>query len=301
MSLIKKKKSFKTIGLRIWEIVRFVIIFGLAFLILKPFVNKILLAFMNPDDLLDPMVMLIPKHFSVYYWRVAWQGMELSRTLLTSTVLSIAVSLIQMISSALIGYGLGRFKFRGRNFFYAMVIIIMLIPPQAYSIAQYLGFRFFGIGPVTINTIDSLIPVFIMAIGGIGMKQGLYIYLFVVFFKGLPKDLENAAYIDGAGAFRTFFSVIMPNAVSIIVTVMLFSFAWQWTDLSYPKLYFTSLKVIPTVIGEIYVRVGLTPDTIGSSIAQNAACMLLLLPLLVLFIFGQKFISQSISRTGQAN
>ena len=295
---LTKEKAF-SFGNSIWKFVRFLLLFGLAFLILKPFITKIIMAFMNPDDLLDPTVNLIPKHLSLYYWEVALEGINLAKTLIISLLLGGMVAVVQLASSMLVGYGLARFRFKGRTFLYVMVIIIMLVPSQTYSIAQYLGFRYpFGMDQ---NTIDTIIPMFTLALGGLGFKQGLYIYLFMTFFRGLPQNLEDAALIDGAGSFRTFWSVIIPNSRSVIVTVLLLSFSWQWTDTTYSKLYFINLKVIPAMIGNIYVRVGLTADPIGSAIAQNAACMLLILPLLILFMFGQRYLTQSIARTGMAN
>lgn len=293
------RRKIRSFGTSMWSILRFMLLFGLAFLILEPFFTKIVMAFMSPDDLLDPSVNLIPKHLSVYYWQIALEGMELKKTFLNSLLLSVLVAVVQLFTSALVGYGLARFRFRGRRLLFVMVILIMLIPPQTYSIAQYLNFRYpFGLN---ISSIDTLIPMFVMALGGMGFKQGLYIYLFMTFFRGLPQNLEDAAFIDGAGNFRTFWSVILPNSRSVIVTVLLFSFSWQWTDTSYAQLYFTRLKVIPAMIGSIYVRVGLTPDTIGTAIAQNSACMLLIVPLLVLFLFGQRSLTQSIARSGMAN
>ncbi len=293
------RRSIRSVGTGLWSIFRFMLLFGLAFLILEPFFTKIIMAFMSPDDLLDPSVNLIPKHLSTYYWQVALEGIELSKTLLNSLALSVLVAGVELFTSALVGYGLARFRFRGRRLLFAMVILIMLVPSQTYSIAQYLNFRYpFGLN---LSTIDTLIPMFAMALGGMGFKQGLYIYLFMTFFRGLPQNLEDAAFIDGAGNFRTFWSVILPNSRSVIVTVLLFSFSWQWTDTSYAQLYFTRLKVIPAMIGSIYVRVGLTADTIGTAIAQNAACMLLILPLLLLFVLGQRSLTQSIARSGMAN
>ena len=293
------RRSIRSVGTGLWSIFRFMLLFGLAFLILEPFFTKIIMALMSPDDLLDPSVNLIPKHLSTYYWQVALEGIELSKTLLNSLALSVLVAGVELFTSALVGYGLARFRFRGRRLLFAMVILIMLVPSQTYSIAQYLNFRYpFGLN---LSTIDTLIPMFAMALGGMGFKQGLYIYLFMTFFRGLPQNLEDAAFIDGAGNFRTFWSVILPNSRSVIVTVLLFSFSWQWTDTSYAQLYFTRLKVIPAMIGSIYVRVGLTADTIGTAIAQNAACMLLILPLLLLFVLGQRSLTQSIARSGMAN
>jgi len=292
-------KKIRSLGGSLWSILRFFLLFGLAFLILEPFITKIVMAFMSPDDLLDPSVNLIPKNLSTYYWEVAWDGLQLRKTFVNSILLSALVAAVQLFSSSLIGYGLARFRFRGRKFLYLMVILIMLVPSQTYSIAQYLNFRYpFGMDA---SMIDTLIPMFVMSLGGLGFKQGLYIYLFMTFFRGLPQNLEDAAYIDGAGSFRTFWSVILPNSRSVIVTVLLFSFSWQWTDTSYSNLYFVNLKVIPAMISNIYVRVGLTADPIGSAIAQNAACMLLILPLLFIFALGQKSLTQSIARTGMAN
>lgn len=296
-----KRKKILSAGLAAWKVFRFILVFGLAFMILKPFVTKLTMAFMSPDDLLDPTVNLIPKHLSLYYWKVAWEGIQLAKTMVNSAVIGVLVSAVQLATSALIGYGLARFRFKGRNFLYVMVIIIMLVPSSTYKIAQYLSFKYLGVGFFTVNTINTFVPMFMMSLGGLGFKQGLYIYLFMTFFRGLPQNLEDAAWIDGAGAFRAFWSVILPNSKAVIFTVLLFSFSWQWTDVSYAQLYFSSLKVIPATIGQIYVRVGLSADPIGSAIAQNAACMLLILPLIFLFILGQRYMTQSIARTGMAN
>lgn len=295
----KRKKKIVSAGRTSWIIVRFLLLFGFAFLILEPFVTKILMAFMSPDDLLDASVNIIPRHPDTYYWKVAWEGLKLSTTFFTSVALSILVCLVQFFSSALVGYGLSRFKFKANRFLFFMVVIIMLVPSKTYAIAQYLNFRYpFGID---LSLIDTMIPMFIMNLFSLGFKQGLYIYLFMTFFKGLPKNLEDAAYIDGAGSFRTFLSVILPNSRAVIATVIIFSFSWQWTDTSYASRYFSSLKVVSSMISEIYIRVNLSPDTIGTAIAQNAACMILILPILCLFVFGQKFLTQSISRSGLAN
>lgn len=226
-----------------------------------------------------------------------WDGTRIYFFL--SFIMALIVGLIQLISSALIGYGLARFKFAGRRLAFALVILILLIPSQTYSIAQYMGFRYFlGSG---ISLIDTTGPLFILSAFGLGTKQGLYIYLMMTFFKGLPGSLEEASYIDGANPIYTFFFVMLPNAKPILITVFLFSFCWQWTDSSYASMYFSSLKVIPSVIPAIYLRVGLTPDILGSYIAQNAACMIMLVPLVGLFILGQKYLINSLTSSGFAN
>ena len=297
----KKKPPFdlKRTGLLAWSVVRFIIVFGLAFIIVKPFIVKILMATMSPNDLLDNSVKLIPRNPSLYYWKEAWEGMQLEETFLLSLVMALAVGVIQLMASASIGYGLARFKFVGRGFAFAMVILILLIPAQTYSIAQYMGFRYF-LG-TDISLIDSGWPLFILSAVGLGTKEGLYIYLMMTFFKGLPVSLEEASYIDGANPIHTFFTIMLPNAKPILITVFLFSFCWQWTDSAYASMYFSSLKNIPSVIPGIYIRVGLTPDMLGSYITQNAACLIMLIPLIGLFMLGQKYLINSLASSGIAN
>ncbi|MHB1452618.1 MAG: carbohydrate ABC transporter permease [Saccharofermentanales bacterium] len=289
------------IGTLILSLLRFVIIFGLAFIILKPFFYKIMMAFMDPEDLLDSTVRLIPRLGSWYYWKIAFVGLKLSQTAVNTFILSLSVGVIQVISCTMIGYGLARFRFAGSRLAFTLVLLIMLVPFQVISIAQYLGFSFFRIGGMTVNLVDSFAPILILAFTGLGIKEGLYIYLFREFFKSLPKTLEEAAYIDGSGAIRTFYSVMMPNARTLMTTVFLFSFCWQWTDSIYSTLYFYEMPVFANTIAALYIRVGLNADMLGTNIARNAAAMLIMIPLLILFGFCQKTLIKSVAMSGLAN
>ena len=133
----------RTVNL-LYGFVRFVIIFGLAFIILRPIIYKTLFAFMAPSDLLDNSVNIIPKHWSLYYWREALDGLNLSVTLPNTIWLSLSIGLIQVAVCTLVGYGLGRFKFPGSRLAFAAVIVIMLVPIQTISSAQYLNFVYFN-------------------------------------------------------------------------------------------------------------------------------------------------------------
>lgn len=283
------------------SLLRFLLVFGLAFIILKPFIYKILMAFMSPDDLLDSTVQLIPRHPSTYYWKTALEGMQIATAGLNTLLLSVSIGLIQVVACTMIGYGLGRYRFKGSRLAFVMVVVIMMVPQQVISIAQYLGFVYFGVGSMTVSLVDSFTPLYILSFTGLGIKEGLYIYLMREFFRSMPKDLEEAAYIDGAGSFRTFIRIMLPNARTMMVTVFLFSFCWQWTDTLYSSLYFSELPVFSNTISTIYVRVGLALDPMGSAIAQNAAAMLMIIPLLLLFALCQKALVKSIAVSGMAN
>lgn len=196
----------------------------------------------------------------------------------------------------MIGYGLGRFKFRGRNLAFIFVVLIMLIPYDAISTAQYLRFVFFGFGNYTVNLLDSFLPVFILAFTGTNLKNGLYIYLMREFFRSMPGNLEEAAYIDGCGPVRAFLRVMVPNARGMMTTVFLFSFCWQWTDSRYARSYFSEVKLLGNIFSTISGGTNLE-----TTIVRNAAAIISMIPLVIIFLAFQKTLVKSIARSGMAN
>lgn len=299
------QKLKSKVPLAIWSFFRFVLIFGLCFTILYPFIIKILAAFMSPDDLLDSTVKLIPKHLSGYYWEFAWEHLDVLKSGFLSLRLALISGVIQVIVSTMAGYGLARFNFKGRTVVFAIAIIMLLVPAQVYSIAQYLGFRYFGIGDATVNLLDTELPFYMLSFGGLSVKQGLYIYLMREFFKGLPRDLENAAYVDGSSIFRTFTSIVLPVARGMMITIFMFAFCWQWMDTELSSMYFTSKTTLAMrpVVGSYMVIKGqvASTDPFGTAIARAAATMIIIIPVILLAMVCQKFLVRSISQSGLAN
>lgn len=299
----RKRLKTKTTKI-IWSCFRFILIFGLCYIILYPFIIKILASFMSSEDLLDATVKYVPKSPNLHYWKFAWERLDIAKSGTLSLVLAIVSALIQVLISTMVAYGLARFEFRGRNLAFAMVIIILLVPSQVYSVPQYLNFRYFGVGDFTVNLIDNVLPVFLLSLGCLSTKQCLYIYLMREFFKDFPKDLENAAYIDGASIGRTFVSVVLPNAKGMMITIFLFAFCWQWTDTEFSSLYFSSKTTLPMRIISSYLIVKgqvSSTDLLGTAIARAAATMIVILPVVILAIICQRFLIRSISRSGMAN
>ncbi|MBQ2923398.1 MAG: carbohydrate ABC transporter permease [Tyzzerella sp.] len=296
-----KRKTTQTI----WSLFRTILIFGLCFVILYPFLVKLLATFMSSEDLLDSTVKFVPKNWSLDYWKFAWERLDIANSGTLSVFLSLGSALIQMMVSTMVGYGLARFRFKGRNFAFMVVIIMLLVPTQVYSIPQYLNFRYFGVGDLTVNLIDNVIPVFLLSLGCLSVKQCLYIYLMREFFKDLPRDLENAAYIDGASIARTFTTIVLPNAKNMMLTVFLFAFCWQWTDTEFSSLYFsskTTLAMRPLVGSYMVVKGQVTStDPLGTAIARAAATFIIIIPVVILSTYCQKFLVKSISRSGMAN
>lgn len=299
-----RKEKLK-LGTVLWAFFRFVLVFGLCYVILKPFLTKILSAFMSRADLLDATVKYVPKDWSLFFWKHALSHLQLATAGVKSLRLALISAILQMFTSTMVGYGLARFKFKGRNLLFLAVILIIIIPSQVYSIPQYLGFRYFGIGGLSLNLLDTDWPVYILAFTGLAMKQCVYIYLMREFFMGMPADLENAAAVDGASVMGTFTRIVLPNARTMMITVFLFAFCWQWTDIRFSALYFSDHMTLTQVAASsglmaVYTDSGVL-DRMGTAIAQNAAAILIILPLVALAIVCQKFLVQSIAQSGLAN
>lgn len=299
--LLNKKtgKISKTAGRIVYGLLRLILIFGLGFIILKPIIGKLLLSFMNPIDLLDNTVRLLPKHPSVFYWKEALDQMFLPRSLINTFLLALSIAVIQTFTSTVVGYGLARFKFRGRGIAFSFVIIMLLVPYQVISIAQYQSFV--NIKLFSLEIVDTFIPLYILSFTCLGIKEGLYIYLLRENFRAMPSSLEEAAYIDGSGVFKTFCRIMLPNARTIMVTVFLFSFCWQWTDNTYSSLYLIDTKILSNTVGQIILRNAAVIDHVGTNIARCAASLFVAIPLLGLFVLCQKFFVKSITMAGLSN
>jgi multiple sugar transport system permease protein len=298
-----------------WSIVRGVIVLGICFLILYPILVKLSVAFMPEQDIFDVTVRYVPKSPTFENFKTVWQAMKYSQSFWNTFKLSVITSVMQLISCTLIGYGFARFKFKGRSLLFTLVILTMIVPPQTLMLPMYLHFQNFDIfGLFTaitgkgINMFDSYWPFVLMSLTGMGLKNGLYIYIIRQFFRGMPKELEEAAYVDGAGMLRTFAQIMLPSAVPAMITVFLFSFVWQWTDTFYSTLFLQNTRVLSSALSsvsfditqQIYFETGVNeymPPAI-SSMYTNTGSLLVIAPLIILYLFAQKRFVESIERSG---
>lgn len=285
------RHALRLAGTAAWKIIRLVLMAGLCYIVLYPFVVKLLQAFFTYRDFLDPTVRFIPKTPTLDNIVNVLRFMDYGSAFVETFGLSLAIGVLQMLIGALVGYGFARFHFRGNGFFFVCVIFTLIVPPQTLLIPLYR--TFYEIPGMPGGLIDTPWPMLILALTGQGFRNGLYIFLYRQFFKNMPKELEDAAYIDGCGYFGTFVRIMLPPARSTMLTVFLFGFAWQWTDLFYTRLF------NPNVANLVNAAMRVTSSQpILASMMRNTAALLVILPLFVLFAFAQKGFTQSIERSG---
>lgn len=299
---LRRKKAAQII----FPFFRFIILFGLGFVILYPLIYMVSCAFRERGDMNDPTVIWIPRHFTLSVMKETLDAMGFPQTLFTTLFLNVGCALVQVISCAVTGYGFARFKFKGQKLLFGIVIMMILVPPQVIALPLYSQFRNFGIGGFTVNLIDTAFTMYLPALTANGIRAGLMILIFRQFFKGLPRELEDAAYIDGCGPLRTFVQVMVPNASAAFLTVFLFSVVWYWNDYYVSASFFTDTRTISLMLRNLDTELKQRLfDTVSAEISpreqivwKEAGCLISITPLLILYVCLQKHFIEGIERSG---
>jgi multiple sugar transport system permease protein len=289
-----------------WRVLRMLLVTGLCFIILYPLFLKISVAIRSRWDMYDPTILWVPKNFTWDNIKYAMEVMDYFPALQNTALLAAGTTLLQVVSCALAAYAFARLKFWGSEVLFLLVIFTIVVPPQTIMIPTYLTYRYFdffgllGWLGVEKNLIDSFWPFLISSSLAMGLKNGLYIYIFRQFFRAIPKELEEAAYVDGSGIGKTFFGIILPNAVPAIVTVVLFSFVWQWNDSYYVSLFFNKVKVLSTQLSTIPSQIyqAANGDPLYISMITSTGVLLVMAPLIIMYFFVQRYFVESVERTG---
>lgn len=314
----KKSQGYllkKNISDIIYRLIRVVLLFGMCFLILQPILQKISISFMAEGDLYNPMVISVPENFTTGNYQLAAMFMDYGKTLWNTFVVSLTISLLQIAMCTLAGYGFARFDFPFKKFWFACVMLVIIIPPQTLSTSLHLHFRYFDIlGLIklftgdTLNLRGSVVPYYLMSMGCMGLKNGLYIYMIRQFFRNIPKELEEAAYVDGCGTLKTFLRIMLPDAKPILTSCFLFAFVWQWTDGFYSSTFLGNIKLLSLQLSQIGEKLGhyivnVLKNNAGASIGYTncivaTGTLMVIVPLIVLYLFAQKGFVESLSSSG---
>ena len=330
----------------VWALVRYILLVGIAYIVLFPFFSKISASVMSYVDFNDSMVRLIPKHFSLDIYKAIFVEQDYMRAFGNTFMLSFISAIIQTFICSFIAYGFAKFKFKGNKLLFALVILTMIIPHRTLASSMKLmfaNFDIFGIfgffsgggislfgfeynneflssinflntlnpkvfQPDGVDLLNSYWPFMILSFCGLAFKNGLYIFLLRQFFMGVPDELEESAYIDGSGVFRTFFTIILPISVPMMITVFLFSFSWQWTDIFYASssMFFPDSSTAPYMLTtDIGFKIpasltGLVPNNSikWETAVKSTGGLMIIAPLVIMYLFCQKYLVQGIERSG---
>ena len=302
---------------------KFLFLLGISYVILFPFYSKISSSFMSAEDFVDVTVNMVPRHPTLATYKAIILDNNYWKAFLNTLLLAGSCAILQTFVCCLVGYGFAKFKFKGNGILFLVVIFTMIVPHQTLQLSMFMKFRYFdiGIGKFSIfnflggglidsvnvlkdpwlRLINTFWPLIILSATGLAFKNGLYIFMMRSFFKGIPDELEESAYLDGSGTFRTFVQIILPLSIPMLITVFMFAFSWQWTDNYYTTVFFTTTGplLMPKIVK---VPKSLNTAYAGSNMYEaairNTCGILILLPLLILYTFMQRYIVQGIERSG---
>ncbi|ACV59464.1 carbohydrate ABC transporter permease [Alicyclobacillus acidocaldarius] len=228
-----------------------------------------------------------PKHWTFANYPQGWNaipGLPFGTFILHSLSVSCLVSVGTVISSAIVAFGFARFTFRGKSILFGIMMITMMLPTQVTLIPQYAMFHDLG-------WINTYYPLIVPAFFG----SPFFIFLIVQFIRGLPKELDEAAKIDGCNAFTLFVRVILPLIVPALITTAIFSFIWCWDDFFSQLIYLNSAQKFTVPLGLESLANAVAQEEWGPLFAMSTVS---LIPLFLIFFFLQKYVVRGIATTG---
>ncbi|HEY8420286.1 MAG TPA: carbohydrate ABC transporter permease [Thermoclostridium sp.] len=291
------------------SIFRTVIITGMSYIILGPVINIVSNSFFSGSDIYNPSVFMVPLNPTLENYRRAFARLDYWNTLGYTFFYIVSITMMQILICSMVGYGFARFDFPFKKILFGCVIVTIVLPAHVIMLPLYQHFRnwdILGIIEAVTGDMGNLLsgetPMYLMTLFGTGLRSGLFIYIFRQFFRGLPKEIEEAALIDGAGPWYTYFGIMLVNAMPAVITVAVFSLVWQYNDMFYARLFSMPASHILTFrLSTLQATVEFADqvkDPLISQLAVYAGITLVLLPILVIYFMLQKYFVEGIERSG---
>jgi multiple sugar transport system permease protein len=262
-----------------------------AFVFSIPFIWLLTTAFKNDAEMAAfppvwlPDRLMPPWDFSdmFYHFERALTFIPYWKYMLNSAYITAMNIVGELFACSLVAYGFSRVRFKGRDVLFVMVLSTMMLPGQVTMIPAFLIFKWLG----WYNTFK---PLYIRAFSG----SAFFIFLLRQFMLTLPRDLEDAAKIDGCGHLRIYLQIVLPLVKPALATIAIFTFMGSWNDFVRPLIYITDLDLMPLSLGLQMFK--------GAHAAEwgplMAASLIMVLPVIVLFFSAQKYFIQGVTLTG---
>ena len=298
--MIKTRKFWTNFLIKFFT---YAVLIDFAFVFLLPFMYMLSSSLMTKIDLTDTFVTWLPKRG--IFWenlKLAFPAMKYSVTFGYTVKFVLIATIGHLFSGITLGYALGRFKFLGRNLVFMLVIFSMILPVQVLTwplTFQYIQFEL-------LNEWAVLLPTFL----GLGLNGGIFVFLFRQSFSGLPKELEEAAMIDGCGIMSTFTRVMIPLTGNVSLVTLILSIVWHWNDYYEPTAFMLSadmgggtlMSIRLLTMGQLgYEGVNVTysnGEAYAGIQATMATTLVTLFPLILFYLAVQKYFMKSVQSTG---
>lgn len=313
--LRKRKKLLNKFGSIGYTLLRLFILTAIGYIIIYPLFHMIMTSLRSRSSFYDSARVWIPSSIEPGFMysmaidsTVYWEGLK------NTLLMEIVAGLIEVVTCSIAAYGFARFKFKGKGIMMAGLFLTILVPETMiiiprmvnYSNLDFLGiFGLLGnlVGvDLTPNLINSPLAFYLPSLFAMGLRSGILIFIYIQFFKGLPYELEEASWVDGAGPIRTFISIALPSSSVVFTTVTVFSVIWHWNDFFLASMYVKGEYPLSVHLSRIEMTLagagfytGSNPETAA---IMMAACVLFIAPPLVFYMIMQRKFIESIDRVG---
>ena len=302
LSSVKKINFAKLKRLKAVNIIsKFAIYFVLiciGFIFLEPIFEMISKSIMTTKDLIDPSITWIAKHATLDNFKNAIGTLDIPTSILNSIWYSALLAIAQTFVSATTGFALSRYTFRGRNFWFVMLIMAFILPVPLLTVPRIMMFSTVE-SILGFKLINTVVPQFLLALLGQGTYSTMLVLIFYNFFNMIPKSLDEAAMIDGAGSLKVFYHVAIRLSISTILVVFLFSFVFNLNE-TYTTNILTgdALELLPGRLS--LFDNGSTSNAVSelNEAIKMAATLIAIAPLLVLYACVQRQFIEGIENTG---
>ena len=273
---------------KISTVIYHVLVLGFGLMMIYPLTWMVMSSFKETNTIFATAGSLIPEKFTLQNYINGWKGfakISFGVFFKNSLFISIVATIGTVISSALVAYGFARCEFKGKKLLFSAMLISMMLPAQVLMIPQYLWYQKLG-------WVGSYLPLIVPYFFAI---QGFFVYLMINFIDGIPRELDEAAKIDGCSYYTIFSKIILPLISPALITAGIFSFMWRWDDFLSALLYVNESAKYPVSLA---LKLFCDPGSSSDYGAMFAMAFLSVLPAVIMFIFFQKYLVEGIATSG---
>lgn len=296
---------------------RVFLLISIGYVIIYPLMYMITNSIRTGQSYYDPTIVWITTKTTFSNFAYAVQAMDYFNSLKNTILYEILPSILQLATCAVAAYGFARFDFKLKKILTFVLFITILLPVQATMLPSYINYSqldFFGLfeqiykitgTDLRISILNTPYVFYLPALFGVGLRSGTIIYIYIQFFKGLPKELEEAAWIDGSDPIRTFLVIALPSSSVVIFTNLIFSIIWHWNDYYRAAMFLKERTnfTLSVQLAEIQntlesLRLSSSAGTPSTVAIIMASCLIYVLPVLIMYICLQTRFVKSIDRVG---
>lgn len=293
---LKKNTSALSVGM-----FKYIFIIVVGFVFFYPFLYLVITSVKSPEDLASTTIQWIPKQIYLDNFRVAMAGVKYSSAIKNSIIVTVFCTIGHLLSCSLAGYAVSRYKNKFTSVLIVLIVLSIIVPVQVIIMPQYLVFS-------KLKWINTFLPLIIPSFLGFGLRGGLFVFIFRQFYTGIPKEIEEAASVDGCRAFKTFLKIIIPSSSAPMLVCGILSMVWHWNDSYLTSTFITNydMSTLAERLPKLYevLSAGTTSlENMHLKLIYNeavimAATLLVILPILILFFFLQKRFMEGVERSG---